>query len=459
MAATIANNHDAANAKPLLLMTAFPGEGHTNPLLNVAAHLVRVGYDIVFMAPSIFQQKVEQTGAEYLYIDNPITESVLQAFHDASYLPQGPERLAGQYKAIFLEMQPVRTQNTENALVMLQARDPSRQIMFMEGVFNSSLWAFRHGRPLPKGLNVLPKSIGFGVAPVLVESQDTGPISLGLFPDSTESGRQRNKILYDLVEKGPMKLLADGWRETLKKCGCTNIPNDTMFRSCYTAHDFALQLCSPSLDYTLSDLPPSLEFVGVLPRRPVTSDFQYPSWWPEVEKRHEYNYRHVLFVSQGTLNPVWTDLIIPTLQAFARKPDVLVIATLGARGQHLPQEVTIPPNARVVDYLPYDTILEYSDVFISNAGYGTLTHAVGNGVPVLLAGENEEKLEVTMRAIYAGVGLSLGTQTPTAEQVRKGVEQILQDNSYRKTAMKLKIENDGMNALATIEAKVKDLTH
>ncbi|KAF6793081.1 udp-glucuronosyl udp-glucosyltransferase [Colletotrichum sojae] len=458
MTATTAEGVSASKSKPLLLITAFPGEGHTNPLINIASYLAKNGYEVVFMAPEPFRGKIEATGAEYLHIDNPMNNEVFQAFRDAALLPKGPERVAAQYVAVFFVMQPARTQNTENALAMLRARDPDREIIFMEDVFNSSFWAFRHGRPLPAGFTTLPKAIGFGVAPLLIESQDTGPMSLGLLPDSTESGRKRNKIIHELVEKGPMKILIDEWHDAMRRCGCTDIPSGPFFKACYAAYDAVLQLCSPSLEYQLSDLPSKIEFVGVLPRKVIKPDFQYPTWWPAVETTQEQNYRYVVFVSQGTLNPDYSELIFPALKAFADREDILVVITLGVHDAKLPPDVDIPPNARVIDYMPYDAILKYTDVFVSNAGYGTYTHAVSNGVPVLLAGENEEKIEVTMRAVYAGVGLSLETQTPTSEQVRKGVEQILQDNKYKKAAMKLKMENDDMNALANIEAKIRQLS-
>ncbi|KAH0436357.1 udp-glucuronosyl udp-glucosyltransferase [Colletotrichum camelliae] len=429
MTATETYDDGKGSKKPLLLMAAFPIDGHINPLFTIASHLVKVGYEVAFSSPSVYQSKIEETGAEYILAESPITESVFLNFRDASQFPPGPGRLAAQYKAIFMDMQPTRAKSIEEALVVLQARDPDRQIIVLEDVFNSGFTAFKYGRPLPDGVKRLPKSIGFGVSPILAESQDTGPLSLGLWPDSTESGRQRNKALYELVEKGPMKLLYDAWHETLKQCGCTNIPDGKIWRSFYTAHDSILQLCSPRV-------------------------FCHAS----LEKRQEHNYRHVIFVSQGTLNPLWSELIIPAINAFADRPDVLVVATLGAVGARLPAEVKIPTNARVIDYLPYDAMLEYTDVFISNAGYGTLTHAVSNGVPVLLAGENEEKIEVTMRAVYAGVGLSLGTQTPTAEQVRRGVECILEDTKYKKAAMRLKMENSDLDALSAIEAKIREMT-
>ncbi|TDZ30731.1 UDP-glucosyltransferase A1 [Colletotrichum spinosum] len=451
------NRGDTSGSNPLLLFAAFPGEGHTNPLLSIASYLVKTGYEVVFMAPDLYQTKVEETGAGYLRVDNPLTGEVMQSFREATSLPRGLERVAGQYKAVFLDMLPMRTQSTEDALVMLQARDPSRQIIFMEDVFNSTLLPFKYGRPLPEGLSSMPKSIGFGVAPLLFESRDNAPMSLGLLPDSTVSGRQRNEALHKLAESGPFRNMIESWQGALRKLGCTVIPDGKMFSCLYTAHDYALQLCSPSLEYPLSDLPSSIKYVGLLPRKTVKPGFEYPPWWPEVERKQESKYRHVVFVSQGTLNPDYTDLILPSLDAFVERQDVLVVATLGARGTKLPSEIAVPSNARVVDYIPYDIILEYTDVFISNAGYGTFTHAVSNGVPVVLAGENEEKIEVTMRAIYADIGLSLETQTPTAEQVRKGVQKVLSDSQYKKAAVKLKMENENLDSLSLIEDKIRKL--
>ncbi|GKT51001.1 UDP-glucosyltransferase B1 [Colletotrichum spaethianum] len=448
-----------AESKPLILVASFPAEGHIIPLLAITSYLFKKGYEVVFIAPSNFHGKVEEAGAEYIESENPFTDITLQALGDLASLPVGPERFAGQVKTVFLDTLHLRTQKTEEVLALLKARDPGRQIIFIEDVLNWSFLPFKHGRPLPQGFTEIPKTIGIGVAAFMLESRDTGPVSLGLPPDSTPSGRQRNEILQDLVEKGPMKPMIDSWQEAMRRTGCTRIPNKRLFRHCYTAHDFTLQLCSPSLEYPISDLPPTVEFIGVMPRKAPSPDYEYPTWWSEVERAQENNkYRHVVFVSQGTVNADYSELVLPSIEAFSNRQDVLVVVTLGVRGAQLPSEFTIPPNVRVLDYLPYDTILEYTDVFVSNAGYGAFTHSVRNGVPIVLAGENEEKIEVTMRGVYAGLGVSLATQRPTPEQVRKGVEQILRDIKYKKAAINLKRETDSMDALAAVEKKVEELT-
>ncbi|KAK1986940.1 hypothetical protein LZ30DRAFT_581044 [Colletotrichum cereale] len=458
---TVTTAERPTKRSPLILISAFPGEGHTNPLLAIASYLVKKCYEVVFISSPNFRHKVEEAGAEWIHTDDPLNEELFRTLAAAAAsLPLGPERFAVQFKTVFMDTLHLRVQRTTEVLTLLKARDPSRQIIFIEDVLNWSFLPFKYGLPLPQGFTEIPRSIGIGVAALMIESRDTGPVPYGLPPDSSHSGRLRNAVLQELVEKGPMKPMIDSWQEAMEKMGCTNTPNTRLFRCGYTAHDVTLQLCSASLEYPISDLPPSVEFISVLPRKAPSPDYRYPTWWSEVERTQQDNkYRHVVFVSQGTVNSDYSNLVLPTIKAFANRQDVLVVAALGTRGARLPADVAVPPNARVLDYMPYDTILEYSDVFVSNAGYGALTHAVRNGVPVVLAGESEEKIEVTMRAVYAGLGVSLATQRPTAEQVREGVEEVLRDTKYRKAALKLKSENDGTDALATVEAKVKEMTY
>ncbi|KAK1573862.1 uncharacterized protein LY79DRAFT_396472 [Colletotrichum navitas] len=444
---------------PLLLITAFAGEGHAIPLLAIASYLVKKRYEVVFISPPNFRHRVEEAGAEWVCTDNPFTPELFRSLAETASLPFGPERFAVEIRKVFMDTLPSRARKTAEVLALLKARDPHRQIIVIEDALNWSFLPLKYGMPLPKGLTEIPRSIGIGVAALLLESRDTGPAPYGLPPDSTHSGRLRNAILQDLVEKGPLKPALDGLQEAMETLGCTNIPTKRIFRCAYTAHDVMLQLCPPSLEYPVSDLPPSVEFIGVLPRKTPSPDFRYPAWWSEVERTQRDNrYRHVVFVSQGTVASDYTELALPTIEAFGNRRDVLVVVALGTRGAQLPSEVMIPPNVRVLDYMPYDTILEYTDVFVSNGGYGALTHAVRNGVPVVLAGESQEKSEVAMRAVYAGIGVSLATQRPTAEQIRKGTEEVLRDTKYKKAAMKLKSEGDSMDALATVEAKVKEMT-
>lgn len=44
----------------------------------------------------------------------------------------------------------------------------------------------------------------------------------------------------------------------------------------------------------------------------------------------------------------------------------------------------MPPNARVIDRLPYGAVLPFAGAFVSNAGYGAFGNAIMTGVPTVL---------------------------------------------------------------------------
>lgn len=188
----------------------------------------------------------------------------------------------------------------------------------------------------------------------------------------------------------------------------------------------------------------------------IDLEYKYPQWWPDIISNHE---KKIVFVTQGTVANNPQELIIPTLQALASREDVIVVAALGVRGGSLPAGLTIPSNARVQDFLPYDAILEHADVFVTNCGYGSMTHAVVNGVPLVLAGEFQDKREVSMRAERAGLGYNLRTQAPTPEQVQEGVDAVLGNAKYKETALNLMKINQEMDCFSIIEKQIVDFSN
>jgi UDP:flavonoid glycosyltransferase YjiC (YdhE family) len=89
-----------------------------------------------------------------------------------------------------------------------------------------------------------------------------------------------------------------------------------------------------------------------------------------------------------------------------------------------------------------------------NARYGGFLHGVTNGVPLVLAGETEDKPEIAMRGQWSGVAVNLRTGRPSPEQVRAGVETILGDDSFKKRVEEIKTENEAMNMFDVVERQI-----
>ena len=91
----------------------------------------------------------------------------------------------------------------------------------------------------------------------------------------------------------------------------------------------------------------------------------------------------------------------------------------------------MPSNARVESFVPFDRLLPKVDVFVTNGGYGAVHQALSLGVPIVIAGETEDKALISARVAWSGAGISLGTQDPTQEQIGEAVRTVLTDRRYR----------------------------
>ncbi|TPX17818.1 uncharacterized protein E0L32_002919 [Thyridium curvatum] len=449
------------DAKPLLFFTAMPGEGHTYPLITIASSMIKRGYSVYFHAGAQFEADILSMGADFSVVPSmldpvPDPEAAMAAGRAITDL-RVPLFVHGLTNFLYNTL-PVRTQLLEDTLVKVKERNPSRQIIIIHELCSMNVLPFAFGRPVPRGFSSFPKTIGIGAVNISYPSFDTAPFSMGLPFDTSEACRLRNKELHKLADQGPWRPLFDAAERALRAAGCTTTPEGHPFRSWYTAPDVCFQMCSASMEYPLSDMPSNLRFAGCLPPKVSGADFEAPGWWGDVLDSAGREDRHVVFVSQGTAEVDYGQLIVPTMEAFRGRDDMLIIVTLGIRGATLGEGVDVPDNVRCADFLAYDRILPHADVFVCNAGYGSTSHAVTNGVPAVLAGEVLDKKEVTMRAVYAGYAWDLKSVAPGAEQIRAGVEAVLNDKKYKERAMELKAENEEMDCMQTIERQIIEFT-
>jgi UDP:flavonoid glycosyltransferase YjiC (YdhE family) len=198
------------------------------------------------------------------------------------------------------------------------------------------------------------------------------------------------------------------------------------------------------------DMPGNVRFVGPLLPQP-SSDFDPPAWWHELDSA-----RPVVLVTQGTLaNTDLSQLVGPTLTALAHQ-DVTVIATTGGPSlDAIP--VPLPANARAAVFVPFDRLLPKVSVMVTNGGYGAVNHALSFGVPLVVAGDSEEKPEIAARVAWAGAGINLETQRPSPEQIDDAVRAALTDPRYRQGAEALRDDFARTNALDTIALAVEEL--
>jgi UDP:flavonoid glycosyltransferase YjiC (YdhE family) len=162
----------------------------------------------------------------------------------------------------------------------------------------------------------------------------------------------------------------------------------------------------------------------------------------------------VVLVTQGTLaNTDLSQLVGPTLTALAAEDMTIIATTGGPAVETIP--VPLPANARAAVFVPFDRLLSKVSVMVTNGGYGAVNHALSLGVPLVIAGDTEEKPEIAARVAWAGAGINLENARPSEEQIRDAVQATLTEGRYRDAARALAEDFARYNALETITSALE----
>ena len=287
-----------------------------------------------------------------------------------------------------------------------------------------------------------PPVIGCGVTPLILRSIDCGLTT----HDATPDGRKRNQEEHFLLERA-FQPIADQLNLALAECDAPSI-SGFWADSIYTLPDLFLQFTGDAFEFPRSDMPSKVQFVGpVLPNQPAA--FKEPTWWSELDGS-----KPVILVTQGTLaNFDLLELVQPTLTALA-DDNALVIA---ATGRADTGDLIAPTNAKVEAFVPFVRLLSKVDVLITNGGYGAVQQALSFGVPLVVAGDTEEKAFTAARVAWTGTGINLETRRPSPEQIRTAVHTVLAGSQYREQAHRLRKNFSRYDALTEIARSVNTL--
>jgi UDP:flavonoid glycosyltransferase YjiC (YdhE family) len=295
-----------------------------------------------------------------------------------------------------------------------------------------------------------PAILHLGISCLALTAPEVAFFGSALPPARTAAQRARNEAVNHYMHTHVFAPVQSYIDEALKKRGAGKLPcfvSDAVIR----LPDSYLQIGVPELEYHRTNLPQSLRFVGVLP--PASRNFDPPSWWDDVNAARASG-RRVILLTQGTLaNADFSQLVIPAMQALADR-EALVIVTTAA--DPAPVAAVAPANARVARFIPYWALLPEVDLLITNGGYGTVLQALSFGIPMLIAGDSEEKPEIAARLAHAGVAIDLATGRPPAALLGAALDDILANPAYRRRAEAVAVKLRGINAIDAIEAALAD---
>jgi UDP:flavonoid glycosyltransferase YjiC (YdhE family) len=221
----------------------------------------------------------------------------------------------------------------------------------------------------------------------------------------------------------------------------------------YRWSDAVIQRGTASIDFPRRNVNPKVRYVGaVLPYR---EDALMAAPLAELPR----DYARTVVVTQGTVdNKDHGKLIIPAIEALMDTDALVIVATGGAGTQELRRRYPLP-NVVVEDFVDFHRTFANTDVFITNGGFGGVLLSLSHGVPVIAAGINEGKSDVNARVEYAGVGINLRTESPTAEALASAVGRVFSDPSWKARAQGMRqqfeAEDSAGAAVDIIEAAVR----
>jgi len=143
----------------------------------------------------------------------------------------------------------------------------------------------------------------------------------------------------------------------------------------------------------------------------------------------------VILVNQGTLAKNLDDQIVPTIKGL-KDEQMLVVAVPVEEGR----SGELPANVRAEPFIPFDRLVPYVNVMVTNGGYGGTQFALAHGIPLVVAGETEDKIEVAARVEWAGAGINLRKQCPSPGEVRDAVKEVLANPIYRDNARRIQAD-------------------
>jgi MGT family glycosyltransferase len=413
------NLHQLAPGTKILFATV-PADGHVNPLTGLAAYLKDIGCDVRWYTSTKYQKKIESMGIPFYPLVKALdlgADNIEEVFADRDQYKSMVAKLNYDLTHVFVKRGPEYFEDIKAIYT-----DFPFEVMIADLTFTAI--------PLVKEVMGIPVIAG-GIVPLTENSTDLPPMGLGMTPSDSAFGRIKQDIMRFVANRFLFASSNKALKQMLATYGIDSL-NTNIFDVMTKKATLLLQSGTPGFEYKRSDKGHNIRFVGpLLPYSAKKGTEWYNSKLEQYDK--------VILVTQGTVEKDSEKLIVPTLEAFKDTNCLVVVATGGSNTEALrtrfPQH-----NIIIEDFIPFDSIMPHVDVYVTNGGYGGVLLGIQNGLPMVVAGVHEGKSEICARVGYFKLGINLRTEKPTPKQIRKSVEEVLDNSDYKTHVERLKKE-------------------
>lgn len=395
-----------------ILFATVPGEGHFNPLTGLAKHLLTLGYDVRWYTSMQYAPKLKKLDIPHY----PFVKALEIPADKINEIFPEREKINNKVKKLNYDLINYFTKRGPEYYEDICAIRKS--FAFEAVVADVTFTAI----PFITDLMKIPV-LSIGIIPLVETSKDLPPAGLGLTPAESWLGSLRDSILRFAAKHILFRKANKVMQEILDSYGVRH-DQQFLFDLGISKATYYLQSGTPGFEYKRSDLGANIRFIGSL--LPYNKKNQQAQWFDERLNR----FNRIVLVTQGTVEKDVTKIIVPTLEALKQTDTLVVVTTGGSQTDELRANYQYP-NIIIEDFIPFDDIMPYVDVYVTNGGYGGVMLAIENRIPMVTAGVHEGKNEICARVGYFKLGIDLKTETPSAAQVRKAVNTILHNNVYK----------------------------
>ncbi|MBQ1813622.1 MAG: glycosyl transferase, partial [Ruminococcus sp.] len=356
----------------------IPAHGHTNPMLPVAAELVKRGNTVRFYSFDEFKDKINATGAAFISCD--------------AFLPELSEQEKAGLKNVStteMTVQDIRITLGMDSYLEEEFKSFRPDVVYTDSVcFWGKLNAWKHHVPMV----VSTSTFAFNqLSSQYMKNtpKEMADMILGLPRVSKELKKLEP---YGYHVKGALSLVqSDNQTDSIV----------------YTSRRFQPYAESFSDHYA---------FVG-------------PSVFSNVvpEKTKE---RPLVYISLGTVINDRPDFYTKCIEAL-RDQNVDVIISCGNAVNRGSLGV-LPDNIHVYPYVDQLDILSKADVFITHCGMNSVSESLYMAAPMVLYPQTSEQKAVARRVMEIGAGTALNDDS--VDGIRASVHEILSNSDYGKAA-------------------------
>ncbi|HEY1442781.1 MAG TPA: nucleotide disphospho-sugar-binding domain-containing protein [Mycobacterium sp.] len=242
-----------------------------------------------------------------------------------------------------------------------------------------------------------------------LHSRGVPPFGLGLVPLRGVVGRVRDAALRPIVMGMMERAVLPAGNKIRASAGAPPVASaeDFMRRA-----PLMLVASGKPFEYPQTDWGDAVQMIGPCMFEPAMDGV--PEWLTAID-------RPIVLVTTSSQQQADEKLVKTAITALADEP-VHVVATLPAG---LPPDITLTPNATVVQFVPHGPVLDRAVCAITHGGMGGTQKALARGVPVCVVPFGRDQFEVARRVEVARCGTRLPAKKLTAKRLSTKVQQAM----------------------------------